>query len=125
MKIFKVLMAFVLVSFSTHVFAYGSSSSKKACAKPRLIQFTPAHLSTVRPQSTFLFLASSSTNPDSIKVNAKDQPVEININKVNKGYFVTGALPASLQSGYARINIEVTGTNKCKAKDGWLLKIEN
>jgi len=125
MKIFNVLIAITLVSFGSHVFAYGSSSSKKACAKPRLTQFTPTHLSTVTAQSEFSFLASMSTNPDSIKVDAKGQPVEIEINKVNKGYSVTGALPASLQSGYARINIAVTGTNKCKAKDGWLLKIEN
>jgi len=125
MKKFNVLIAFILVSFSTHVFAYGSSSSKKACAKPRLTQFTPAHLSTVTPQSTFSFLASSSANPDSIKVDAKGQSVEIDIKKIKNSYSVTGALPASLQGGYARINIAVTGTNNCKAKDGWLLKIEN
>jgi len=51
-----------------------------------LIQFTPAHLSTVRPQSTFSFLASSLTNPDSINVDAKGLFVEIDINNVNKGY---------------------------------------
>jgi len=124
MKIFNVLITFVLVLFSTNVLAYGSSSSKKACAKPRLSQFSPAHLSAVTPQSEFSFLAASSTNPDSIKVDAKGQAVELTINKVNNSYSVTGKLPASLQNGYARINIEVTGTNKCKAKDGWLLKIE-
>ena len=125
MKILNVLIAFMLVSFATNVLAYGSSSSKKACAKPRLTQFTPAHLSSVTTQSEFSFLASSSTNPDSISVNAKGHAVEVEITKVNKGYSVTGKLPASLQGSYARINIEVTGTNKCKAKDGWLLKIEN
>ncbi len=115
----------MLVSLSTNALAYGSSSSKKACAKPRLTQFTPAHLSTVTAQSEFSFLASSTTNPASISVDAKGQAVEIDISKVNKGYSVTGKLPASLHSGYARINIEVIGTNNCKAKEGWLLKIEN
>ena len=125
MNLFKVLIAFILVSFGTNVSAYGSSSSKKACTKPKFTQFTPPHLSVVTAQSEFSFLASSLTNPASIKVDVKKQPVDVIINKINKGYSVKGKLPATLQSAYARVNIEATGTNKCKAKDGWLLKIED
>jgi len=125
MNIFNVLIAFILICFATNVSAYGSSSSKKACTKPKFTEFTPPHLSVVGTQSEFSFLASSLTDPTTLKVDAKKQPVKVIINKSNKGYSVTGKLPATLQSTYARINIEATGTNKCQAKDGWLLKIED
>ena len=58
-----------------------------------------------------------------IEVKVKKQSVTVVINETNKGYLVTGKLPASLQSTYARIGIAATGTNSCKGIDGWLLKI--
>jgi hypothetical protein len=125
MNIFKLLMIFILAAFSTNALAYGSSSSKKACTKPKFTEFSPVHLSVVAAQSEFSFKASSLTSPESIKVSVKKQPVEVTINKMNNGYSVTGQLPASLQNTYARVDIKATGTNKCKANDGWLLKIEN
>jgi len=125
MNIFKLMIVFILAVYSTNLLAYGSSSSKKACAKPKFTQFTPVHLSVVSAQSEFSFLASSLTSPASIKVSVKKQPVEVKINKMNNGYSVTGKLPATLQNTYARIDIKATGTNKCKANDGWLLKIED
>ncbi len=125
MNTIKLVAPLIFVVFSTNSFAYGSSSSsKKACQKPKLSQFTPAHLSVVTPQSEFSFLASASTNPESIEVNIKKQSIETNINKTSSGYTVTGKLPASLQGSYARVNIKAKGTNSCPVSDGWLLKIE-
>ena len=120
----KLLMALLLMVFSTNASAYGSSSSKKACKKPKFSQFTPPHLTVVAPQSEFSFLASTLTSPASIEVSVKKQSVEVTINKMNNGYSVTGKLPASLQGTYARIDIKATGTNNCKGNDGWLLNIE-
>ena len=114
------------VMFSTHAAAYGSSSSsKKACNKPKFAHFTPAHLSVVAPQSEFSFQASALTNPDSIEVSVKKQPVEITIKEINNAYSITGKLPADLIDTYARVDIKAIGTNKCKGSDGWLLKIES
>ncbi len=124
MNIALLINVFILSAFSSQVLAYGSSSSKKACSKPAFTQFTPAHLTNVKPQSDFSFLASSSTNPETIVVNVKKQPVDIVVNKINKGYSVTATLPASLQGTFARVDIKATGTNKCAGSDGWLLKIE-
>ncbi len=126
MNIIKLTMVFILAVFSTNALSYGSSSSsKKACKKPKFTQFTPPRLSVVAPQSEFSFLASASTNPASIVVSAKKQPVEVTINKTNNGYSVSGNLPASLQDTFARVDIKATGTNSCKANDGWLLNIKN
>lgn len=124
MKIFNLLMILSLTVMATNVMAYGSSSSKKACKKPTFKNFTPAHLATVEPNTEFSFLASGSTNPDSITVSIKKQTVDVEIKKTNNGYLVTGTLPESLQSTYARIVIKAAGTNKCKGNDGWLLNIK-
>ena len=124
MNTMKLFIVFILVAFCTNASAYGSSSSKKACKKPKFSQFTPPHLTAVTPQSEFSFLASALTNPKSIVVSIKKQAVEVSINKLNNGYSVSGKLPASLQGDFARVDIKATGTNNCKGNDGWLLKIE-
>lgn len=125
MKLTKLMVVFIFAIFSSNVLAYGSSSSsKKACKKPKFTQFTPAHLTVVVPQSEFSFLASASTNAETIVVSVKKQAVDVVISKTNKGYSVKGTLPASLQGTHARIDIKATGTNNCKGNDGWLLKIE-
>jgi len=124
MNIKKLLVIFLLSVFSVNVLAYGSSSSKKACKKPKFTQFSPPHLTVVAPQSEFSFRTSALTNPASIEVSVKKQLVEVSIEKMNNGYSVTGKLPASLQGTYARIDIKAKGTNDCKGKDGWLLNIE-
>ncbi len=125
MNIIKIMTLLTFVTFSTNIFAYGSgSSSKKACAKPDLSQFTPPHLSVVAPESEFSFVASAATNPKTIEVSMKKQVVETNIEKISGGYSVTGNLPASLEGAYVRVNIKAKGTNNCPENDGWLLKIE-
>ena len=125
MNITKLMIVFIFAIFSTNALAYGSSSSsKKACKKPRFTQFTPPHLTVVTPQSKFSFLASALTNPETIAVSVKKQAVDVVINKTNAGYSVTGTLPASLQDTHVRVDIKATGTNNCKGNDGWLLKIE-
>lgn len=125
MNIIKLLILFFLTVFSANALAYGSSSSKKACKKPKFSQFMPPHLAVVAAESEFSFLASALTSPATIVVKVKKQPVDVTINKVNLGYTVSGKLPASLRGTFARVDIKATGTNKCKGSDGWLLKIEN
>ncbi len=124
MNIIKLITVFILAVFSSNLLAYGSSSSKKACKKPKFTQFAPAHLAVVSAQSEFSFQASMLTNPDSIQVTVKKQPVEVSINKINNAYSVSGKLPASLQGTFARVEINAQGTNNCKGQGGWLLNIE-
>ncbi|HIG64025.1 MAG TPA: hypothetical protein EYQ43_00195 [Methyloprofundus sp.] len=125
MKNFKFVSLIILTIFSTNLYAYGSSSSsKKACKKPKFTQFTPPHLTAVAAQSEFSFQASMLTNPDSIEVSVKKQPVEVTISKVNNAYTVSGRLPETLTGTFARIKIDAKGINNCKGSDGWLLKIE-
>lgn len=123
MKYLKSFCILALGVVSTQAFGYGSSSSTKACTKPHFSEFSPADKAEVAPQSTFSFLASSATNPKTIKVDIKKQPVEIKVSPKGQGYQVSGTLPAGLKGTTARINITAESPSNCKENDGWLVKI--
>lgn len=103
--------------------AYGSSSSKKACEKPKFSHFSPPDKSTTASRSEFTFNASANTQPDSIKVEIKEIPVKIQVSQNNPGYHVKGSLPESLVNTYARIAINAETVKGCKGSDGWLVNI--
>ena len=123
MKIIKLFWILALGLFSAQVLAYGSSSSSKSCTKPHFSEFNPADKATVAPQSAFSFMASSETNPKSIVVDIKKQPVTITVTPKNKGYQVSGTLPSDLKGTTARINITAESPSSCKGNDGWLITI--
>jgi hypothetical protein len=125
MKSHKLFWIFVLTIITSNVWAYGgsSSSSQKACTKPRFSEFVPADKAEVAAQSAFSFTASPPTYPESIKVTVKDQPVDVKVTPKAQGFQVTGTLPDKLKGGYARININAEGHNGCKGNGGWLVKI--
>lgn len=119
----KLIFILALGIISPQVLAYGSSSSTKACTKPHFSEFVPSDKAEAAPQSDFSFLASSATNPKSIKVDIKKQAVEIKITPKGQGYQVSGKLPDSLKGTSARININAETMSNCKGNDGWLIKV--
>jgi hypothetical protein len=123
MKTIQLFCILGLTLISTQVFAYGSSSSSKSCTKPHFSDFTPADKAEVAPKSTFSFTASSDTNPKSITVDIKKQPVTITVTPKGQGYQVSGTLPADLKATTARINITAESPSSCKGSDGWLINI--
>lgn len=123
MKIIPILLVIGLSALSLNVNAYGTSSSKKACKKPRFSEFNPPHLAKVTPQSEFSLLVSGKVIPESIKLSVKKEPVDIEINQQGSKLLITGKLPASLENTHARINVTAKGTNQCKGSDGWLVNI--
>lgn len=114
-----------LMLVSGTCWAYGgSSSSTKACAKPKFSDFMPIENAEVAANSSFSFTASKNTYPDSIKVSVKDIPVTIDVKNENEGTFhVTGTLPPALKGTFARVLISADAQNNCKGSGGWLLKI--
>ena len=124
MKLYKTLWIFTLIISSSNAWAYGSSSSsKKACNKPKFSEFIPTNNAEVAAKSAFSFVASANTNPESIIVTVKNQPVAIIVTPKNQGFQVTGTLPDTLKENFARISIAADGPNQCKGSDGWLVKI--
>jgi len=109
---------------TSNVWAYGSSSSsKKACNKPKFSEFTPVNNAQVTAKSAFSFVASANTNPESIIVMIKDQLVAVTVKPKSQGFLVSGTIPDTLTGNFARISITADGPNKCKGSDGWLVKI--
>jgi len=124
MKSYKPLWILMLIIATSNVWAYGSSSSsKKACNKPKFSEFVPANNAEVSAKSAFSFVASANTNPESIIVMIKDRPVAVTIKPINQGFQVTGTLPETLKGNFARISISADGPSQCKGSDGWLVKI--
>ena len=124
MKSYKPLWMLMLIIATSNVWAYGSSSSsKKACNKPKFSEFVPANNAEVAAKSAFSFVASANTNPESIIVTVKEQPVAVTVTPKNQGFQVTGTLPETLKGNFARISISADGPSQCKGSDGWLVKI--
>ncbi len=124
MKAYNTLWILTLMVVTSNVWAYGSSSSsKKACDKPKFSEFSPINNAQVAAKSAFSFIASANTNPDSIIVTVKNQPIDVTITPKNQNFLVAGTLPDTLKGDFARINIAADGPNQCKGSDGWLVKI--
>jgi hypothetical protein len=122
MKLSSVLQLLTLMVVTSHSWAYGSSSSQKACQKPEFSDFSPADKAEVAPGSPFSFLVSGILDPASISVKVKGQPVMVTVKELpSKRYAVTGSLPDTLKGDFARINISAAG--KCEGSGGWLVKI--
>ncbi|MEY3880010.1 MAG: hypothetical protein RIQ94_805 [Pseudomonadota bacterium] len=124
MKKYNCLWIFVLMLASNASWAYGSSSSSKACVKPTFTDFQPAENVEVVPGANFSFAASANTYPNTLIVTVKGLPVTPKVTPKNEGGFqVSGTIPASLKDVYARIAITAEGQNSCKGEGGWLVKI--
>jgi hypothetical protein len=124
MKASLILNALIILTLPTQLWAYGSSSSsKKACEKPYFSEFAPPEKAEVAAGSKFSFTAATVSNPESIKVTIKNQPVDITVTPKGGKYNVSGKLPNSLAGNFARINITANGPNQCKGTGGWLVKV--
>lgn len=127
MKLSNILLLIIGMATTGPIWAYGGSSaggSSKSCTKPKFSQFQPAQNAVVAAEAKFSFLASTGTNPKSIAVTVKGQPVNISVTEKTQGFLVEGQIPADITIDFARINITADGHNRCHGSDGWLVKVE-
>ncbi len=119
------IITLMLVSCNASAYGGGSSSSTKACAKPKFSEFVPAENTEVPSGSVFSFTASANTYPESIKVTVKGLPTSIKITPHNAGssFKINGTLPDLLKGTHARIAIDASAQNNCSGAGGWLIKI--
>ncbi len=125
MKSSNILLLIVGMASTGQVWAYGGAGGgSKSCTKPKFSQFQPAQNAVVAAEAKFSFLASTGTNPKSIAVTVKGQPVAVTISEKSQGFLVEGQLPAGITGDFARINIAADGHNTCHGGDGWLVRVE-
>lgn len=118
------LIGLMLVSGSCWAYGGGSSSSTKACAKPKFSEFAPTENSEAKAGSSFTFTASKNTYPNTIKVTVKEQPAVVSVTPKNDGSFqVSGKIPTALKGPFARIAISADAQSNCKGSGGWLVKV--
>ncbi len=121
------LLLIVCMATACQAGAYGGGSgggNAKSCAKPKFSQFQPEHHAVVAAAAKFSFLVSPNTEPNSIAVTVKGQPVDVTISKQAQGFLVEGRLPERITGDFARINITADGHNHCHGNDGWLLQVQ-
>ena len=126
MKLQNVLCVAVALMVPGTAWAYGEGgggSGLIACTA-KFSKFTPANNTEVAPKSEFSFFASSSTNPNSIRVIIKDHLVPVTVTSKHDGLQVTGKLPDSVKGTFAKINLTAKGPNQCEASGGWLVKVK-
>jgi hypothetical protein len=124
MKVYQYISFLGFMVITSVSWGYGSSSSSSACAKPKFTEFNPVEHSEVAGGSSFSFIASANTLPDSISVTVKELPVKTNVVEEKNGTFkVSGSIPDSLKGVYARVSINGSSHNNCTDNAGWLLKI--
>ena len=126
MKLQNVLWIAIALLLPGSAWAYGDSSGGNNMIQctAKFSRFTPPNNTEVAPKSEFSFYASTSTNPNSIKVTIKDQLVPITVTTKHDGLHVTGKLPATVTGTYAKINLLGKGPNQCEAIGAWLVKVK-
>lgn len=122
-KYLKFTCLIMSIGFVNPVFSYNVGNIESGCKDPKFKTFKPNNRDEVDPETEISFTVSGYADATTIKAMAKNIPLKLKIVDKNSFYAVSATLPASLTGKYARIHIKANNTPKCKAKDGWLIKI--
>ncbi len=131
MKITKLLKSALLLAAilgNASAVAYSPEESEATCKKPR---FTDFNLTTynatenieVAPESEFYFKVSPWVDPTTIKLNAKNQPLDFTVETNNSFHKVKAKLPAAFTGLFVRINTSAKAVLGCDDQAGWLVKV--
>lgn len=127
-KLLKVTIFTIATSLTNVASAYEDDKDKAQCKTPKFRDFnlpvySAENKTEVAPESELVFTISNWIAPHSIRVTAKDIPLEIVVENKNSFFRVSAKLPASLNGKFARINARADAVLGCKGMDGWLIKI--
>jgi hypothetical protein len=108
--------------------AYTDKEPEEICKDPKFKGFNlpiynAAEKKEVPPEAELSFTVSGWTNPETLVVTAKNQPLELSIENKNIFYRIKAKLPPSLNGKFVRINASARAVLGCKGEDGWLLKV--
>jgi hypothetical protein len=128
MKITKLLLTCGLLTLTTLAFAYSPEEQEKMCKKPKftdfnLTEYVKPELAEIAPESELLFKVSVWTDPSTIKLTAKKQPLPFTIESNSSFHKIKAKLPAELNGQFVRINVMAKAILGCHNEDGWLVKV--
>ncbi len=130
MKLTRSWKSIILLSgwvFAGHAFAITpAEDTEKKCIKPKFRDFVPADKTEAAAESRISFHITHFADPNHITATAKGEKVELDIQDRKTYFIVSGKLPASIQSGFARIHVTAKAAEgDCVGDDGWLIKIKD
>ena len=127
-KIMKLTVFTIATLLANGASAYDEDKDKAHCKPPKFRDFnlpvySAENKTEVAPESELVFTISNWIAPDTIRVTAKDIPLELDVENKNSFFRVSAKLPASLNGKFARINARADAVLGCKGAEGWLIKI--
>jgi hypothetical protein len=127
-KMFSPLLFIAAALLTGTASAYEPGKTEEICKKPQFREFNlPVYKepekTEVPPESTLSFMLSAWANPETIKLTAKNQPLEYTVESNTSFHRVKAKLPASLNGQFVRINARATAVLGCYDQAGWLIKI--
>lgn len=116
------------VLFANTTYAYEVGKTDEICKKPQFRDFSlpvfqEPEKTEIPPESTLTFIASPWTNPETIKLTAKNQELEYTVESNSSFHRVKATLPAAFNGQYVRINVSAKALLGCSGQNGWLVKV--
>jgi hypothetical protein len=131
MKITKIInwtgfISAVLLSATAQ--AYSPDLLEDMCKKPHFRDFSlPTYAAPenkeVPPESEFTIMLSPWTDPKTIKLTAKNEPIKFTIESNDSFHRITAKVPPAFTGKYVRLNLTAKAVLGCSEKEGWLLKV--
>lgn len=120
----------VLSMLVNAAWAYTDDKPQEICRKPKFRGFNlPTYHAEnkieVPPEAELSFTLSGWTDPKTIVVTAKKQPLTLTIEDKMSFFRVKAKLPASLNGKFVRVNASAAAVLGCSSRTGWLLKVAN
>ena len=127
-KMCKYALFIAAVLFNGAAVAYSPEELEQTCKKPHFTDFNLTEYKApdnteIPPESEFIIKISAWTDPSTIKLTAKKQPLPFTVESNSTFHKVKAKLPASLNGSFVRIEVGAKAVLGCGDKDGWLVKV--
>jgi hypothetical protein len=124
----KIAIGFALLLSASAVHAYSADDTKPICKKPRftdfsLVQYKEPEKLEVAPESEFFFKISVWSNPETLTLTAKSQPLPFKVESTTTFHKITAKLPPEVTGQFVRFNANVKSVLGCDESIGWLIKV--
>lgn len=121
------IVSFLLILPTSFVYAYGGSGGGTSphCTPATFSEENPAPKAEIPELSKFSFVASSNTNPLTIKVEIRDQEGKVKTTEQPDGsLLVEGKIPEPITGEkYARVDIYAKTKSGCPSHHNYLVKV--